>query len=201
MDSNTSQLIPYPAGVLLALLRAPIAFYRAGLGGLINRARVMILTTRGRKSGLARHTAIEYRRHGSKLYLISLWGQSPHWYRNLEAFPQATVQLGGQTYGVSAQLDVDNSEALRVLHQFRRTAPIVYDPVLARISSQTAITPTMLPEISDQFTIVRLDPLPGTPPLEPLPRDLLWVWGAVGGLALMVALLLFRSGQKHPDHR
>lgn len=201
MDSNTPQSIPYPAGVLRALLRLPVALYRVGLGGLANRARIMILTTRGRKSGLARHTAIEYRRHGSKLYLISLWGQHPHWYRNLEAFPQATVQLGGQTYGVSAQLEVDNSEALRVLHQFRRTAPIVYDPVLARISSQTAIHPSTLPEISDQFTIVRLDPLPGAPPLEPLPRDLLWLWGVIGGIALLVALFLFRSGQKHSGDR
>ena len=66
--------LPYPQGLGRWLLRLPLLLYRLGLGWLANSFRLMVLTTWGRKSGLPRHTAIEYRAHGSKIYVISAWG-------------------------------------------------------------------------------------------------------------------------------
>src|SRR5688500_9087772 len=90
------QFIPYPQGLWRIVARTPLYLYQAGLGWMLRPFNLLILTTQGRKTGLARHTALEYRRHGSKLYLISAWGERPHWYQNLLINPAVTVQFNGR---------------------------------------------------------------------------------------------------------
>ncbi len=193
------QLIPHPQGVQRMLLKLPLWMYRAGLGEFLNLLRIMVLGTRGRRTGLARYTPIEYRRHGSKIYVMSGWGEQPHWYQNLLASPAVTLQLGQERIEAHATIVTNAGEVLRVLHLFRRAAPFVYDPMLARMSERASITPKTLPEVSDRFTIVRFDPQaapPGTP-LPPLPTDLTWVWIGlvVSGLATALIVSLVRSAK------
>jgi deazaflavin-dependent oxidoreductase (nitroreductase family) len=85
--------------LLRALTTLHIASYRA-TGGLIGH-RVgplpnVLLTTTGRRSGKPRTTALTYIRADGLLALIaSNFGSrtAPQWYRNLQAHPEATVQL------------------------------------------------------------------------------------------------------------
>ena len=59
-DALASQLFPYPDHPILKwTFRLPILFHRLGLGLIVGRL-FMILTTIGRKSGLPRHSAIEF---------------------------------------------------------------------------------------------------------------------------------------------
>ncbi len=193
------QLFPSLQGLPKVILKTPLWMYRAGLGELMNSMRLMVLITRGRRSGLARHIPIEYRRHGSKIYVISGWGDAPHWYQNIQVSPFVTLQLGKERIEARATIVHNHGEILRALHLFRRTAPFVYDPMLARMSDRDSITPKTLPEVSDRFTIVRFDPLPNPESslLPPLPTDLAWVWFGllVAGLAtaLIVSLVRPRS--------
>lgn len=188
------QLIRHPQGVQRALLRMPLWMYRAGLGELLNALNIMVLTTRGRKSGLPRYTPIEYRRHGSKIYVMSGWGDSPHWFQNIQASPDAAIQLGKHRYDADATIVTNPGEILRVLHLFRRTAPFMYDPMLARMSERDSITPKTLPDVSDKFTIVRFDPRADSSELMPLPIDYAWVWFGllVAGLFTLLIVSLVR---------
>ncbi|NWF70927.1 MAG: nitroreductase family deazaflavin-dependent oxidoreductase [Chloroflexi bacterium] len=178
--------LPYPTGILGWALRLPLHLHRLGFGLVLSWFNLMILGTRGRSSGQARYVPVECRRHGSKIYVVSGWGEQPHWYRNLQADALATAQIGGRAYRVRAVPLTDRTEALRVLNMFRRTAPLVYDAVLARMSS-SPVDARSLPDISHQFTIVRLNIEPGAPPVPPLPRDLGWLAPA---LALLFGLTL-----------
>lgn len=163
------------------------------MGDVLNSFSIMVLGTVGRTTGAARHTPVEYRRHGSKVYVVSGWGETPQWYRNLRAQPRATVQLGSRTYAADAAPITDRAEAMRVLYLFRRTAPVVYDAVLARLSATEGLNARMIPDVADKFTIMRLDLLPDAlPTCPPLAADLRWLPPAVlmGGLALAALRVL-----------
>ncbi len=183
--------LPYPRGVGRWLLRLPLALYRLGLGDTLNSLHVMILGTVGRVSGLPRYTPIEYRQHGSKLYLISAWGDQPHWYRNLLATPDVLAQKGSSAYSACAQVVTNPGEALRVLRLFRNRAPFVYDPLIARLSDSDQVDERTLPDIAQTITIVRLDPQPGAPPIPPIRADRGWMlWsGALAVIALLVIVV------------
>ena len=185
--------IPYPAGPLRSMLRAPLLLYRMGLGDVLNTLHILVLVTRGRKSGLPRFTPVEYRRHGSKIYLVSAWGAKTNWVQNLIEHPPVTVQLGQRTQAARAQLVTDPSEALRALYQFRRTAPVRYDTVLSYMIDDT-VNPRTLPTLTGQFTVVRLDLTSETPLLPGVRPDLSWLWPALLaiGLGVTAALVLPR---------
>ena len=76
-----------------------IALYRATGGAIGHRLGPLpnlLLTTTGRRSGQPRTTALTYIRADDLLALIaSNFGSrtAPQWYRNLQAHPDATVQL------------------------------------------------------------------------------------------------------------
>jgi deazaflavin-dependent oxidoreductase (nitroreductase family) len=181
---ENGSLVPYPKLLLRFAGKLPLFGYQFGLGGLLNLGSIMVLTTRGRRTGLARHVPVEYRRHGSKIYIVSVWGPRTDWYQNLLANPQATIQLGHNAYGVTASVVEDAAEALRVLYLFRRFAPARYDALLGRIIESEVNTRT-LPNVSSQFTIMRLD-ITGTPGL-PIVANVGWWPLVVLGTAVITA--------------
>jgi deazaflavin-dependent oxidoreductase (nitroreductase family) len=165
----------------------------------MNSLRLMVLTTRGRKSGLPRHTPIEYRRHGRKIYLISGWKERPDWYQNLIIDPLATVQLGNKTFSALADPVTDQAEALRAINLFRQSSPTRYDAVFQRMIEEP-VNGRRLPELSKQFTIVRLNILQDEPTLPAVPSDWTWVWPMVlvafMGLAAFIWLLRSEGNAK-----
>ncbi len=181
---------PYPRGIGRWLLRLPLLLYRLGLGAPLNAAHIMILGTVGRLSDQPRYTAIEYRRHGSKLYVISAWGRQPHWYKNLVATPDVLVQQGRRAFSASAEVVTNSGEALRVVRLFRRRAPFVYDPLIARLSDQDQVDERTLPEAAQAITIVRFDPKPGDPLVPPLLADRAWILPTALALTLIAALVI-----------
>ncbi|GAA3007112.1 nitroreductase family deazaflavin-dependent oxidoreductase [Streptosporangium longisporum] len=66
----------------------------------------LLLTTRGRKSGKLRRTALIYARDGDRYVLVASNAgadRHPAWYLNLVADPAATVQIGTETFTVTAR--------------------------------------------------------------------------------------------------
>lgn len=189
------QVLPYPAGLSRLILRAPLLMHRLGLGGFLSRFRLVVLTTRGRKSGLPRHTPVEYRMHGTKIYLISAWGERPHWVKNLIAHPYATIQAGPRSYGATAKLVNEPSEALRAFFLFRKPAPAVYDALLARLTEAETVEARRLPELASQLTVIRLDIVDGGDGLNGLKSDLRWVLpvALVGLIGVMALARYWRS--------
>jgi deazaflavin-dependent oxidoreductase (nitroreductase family) len=197
---NQQAVIPIPRGVVRLLLRLPIAFYRLGLGDLMNAAHIMILGTRGRKSGLTRYTPVEYRRHGSKIYLYSAWGERPHWFQNIQDCPEVLIQQGRHSFSARAAVVSNSGESLRVLHLFRRIAPFVYDPLIARLSARERVDERSLPDVSHEITIIRIDEVPGMLDLHPLPTSWVWIWPTLLALGVVATLIIsLTRSRSHED--
>ncbi|MGB1288645.1 MAG: nitroreductase/quinone reductase family protein, partial [Aggregatilineales bacterium] len=52
----------------------PLYLHRIGLGIVFAPFPFIVLTTRGNRTGQARHVVLEWRRHGSRYYLVSVNG-------------------------------------------------------------------------------------------------------------------------------
>jgi deazaflavin-dependent oxidoreductase (nitroreductase family) len=67
----------------------------------------LLLTTRGRKSGKLRRTALYYGRDGDRYVLVASDGgkrTDPAWYHNLVANPAVVVQVRDEIFGAVARL-------------------------------------------------------------------------------------------------
>ncbi len=183
------KVVRHPSRILLMLFHLPIHLYRLGLGWLIELLPIMVLTSRGRRSGQPRYTPLEYRRHGSKLYVISAFGEGADWYRNIQADPQVSLRIGRRRYSAHASRVGDVSEASRALYMFRRNAPVVYDHTLAHLVHDSDITLKTLPNVANRFTLVRFDLNREPLTLPVIPADHAWIWVllAVTGIALSAA--------------
>lgn len=95
---------PPRGGWRRAVLRAPIALYRMGLGGLLGH-RLVLLTHTGRKSGLRRRVVLEVVGRGDEpgSYVIaSGYGARSQWYRNILATPAVRYQVGARSFAGTA---------------------------------------------------------------------------------------------------
>jgi deazaflavin-dependent oxidoreductase (nitroreductase family) len=66
----------------------------------------LLLTTRGRKSGKLRRTALLFGRDGGNHLLVASYGggpKHPYWYLNLVANPEARIQVGAEKLKVRAR--------------------------------------------------------------------------------------------------
>ena len=87
--------------------RAHCAIYRGtrGLvGGNLLGIQMLILTTRGRKTGKPRTLPLAYVEHAGKLIIVASNGGSekpPAWWLNLQSQATAEVQVGGERFDVT----------------------------------------------------------------------------------------------------
>ena len=82
-----------------------IWLYRLTRGG-VGKGWMLLLTTRGRKTGARRTLPLRYVRDGDAYVIIgSNWGQPkmPAWYLNLQADPHAEIQVGPTRTPVEAR--------------------------------------------------------------------------------------------------
>ena len=77
------------------------------IGGRVNRAPVLLLTTTGRKSGQKRTAPIVYLQDGENVVVINTNAGNarvPAWSLNLEANPAAEVEVGRRRYPVRGRV-------------------------------------------------------------------------------------------------
>jgi deazaflavin-dependent oxidoreductase (nitroreductase family) len=76
------------------------------VGGKAMGMPVLLLTTRGRKSGAPRTKALMYLPKGDACVVIASFAgepRHPDWWLNLEAHPEAEIQRGSETVRVRAR--------------------------------------------------------------------------------------------------
>jgi deazaflavin-dependent oxidoreductase (nitroreductase family) len=86
------------------------------LGGNTGPLTMGLLTTTGRRSGQPRTTPLNIIADGDRWLLVASYGgddRDPQWFRNLQANPAATIQLGAETIPVRAT--VASSEEKKTL--------------------------------------------------------------------------------------
>ena len=121
-----------------------LALYRLSngfIGGTVLGLQVLLLTTRGRKTGREHTTPLTYLDDdGSYVIIASNGGNADHpgWYKNLRKHPDAEVQVRAETKRVRAE-DVEGEERERLYgraverfrgyeqyqKEARRTIPVV----------------------------------------------------------------------------
>jgi len=85
------------------------AYRRTGgrLGAKAGKTTMMLLTTTGRRSGQPRTTPLNCIADGDRYLAIASFGgddRDPQWFKNLQANPEATIQLGSETIPVHARV-------------------------------------------------------------------------------------------------
>src|SRR5579864_8067478 len=72
---------------------------------------VLILTSKGAKTGVARENPLVYSRRGDEYVIVASKGGAPShpsWYHNLLAHPEVTVEVGGKKIKVRAHVAGDD---------------------------------------------------------------------------------------------
>ena len=114
-----------PTGIVLRLYRLPVLLYRLDLGWLLGH-RGLLLTHRGRKTGLLRQTVLEvivYDPAARKSVVLSGYGERADWYRNITTEPALEVQTGRERY-VPAQRFLAPEETLAAIAEYERRHPL-----------------------------------------------------------------------------
>lgn len=137
--------------------------YKSGLLPLFGFSRtVMLLTTRGRKSGKLRSTPIGYFRIGGAVHLFSAWGKGTSWFKNLVASPdQVWIQIGMRKQPVWAEVIEEPDEILRMLAQFIDESPDLAHDVFGWEPQQDRLDHADFAMVIDRVLIVRFIPKTG----------------------------------------
>ena len=93
-------LLPRPNRLLLLALKAPRIMFHFNLGWIFGH-RILVITHKGRKSGLIHQTPLEVVRYDAKTrtsIVISAWGETSDWYRNIRETPALQIQVGRDRY-------------------------------------------------------------------------------------------------------
>ncbi len=187
-DGHTPTIMPMlPEGYVEKLMQLPLVLYRMGLGPLLAQ-RIIVLSTRGRKTGLWRHVPLGFARDGEAVYVISNRGERADWYRNLERNPDATIQAGNRRFAAKAELLTRLDDLKAMLPVYRQAVPVIDN-----------IAQTMMGlDLSKEEDVakvraVRFTPT-GYPPQSDFTADLLWLWAII----IPAALWLLRQLLKRP---
>jgi deazaflavin-dependent oxidoreductase (nitroreductase family) len=86
---------------------------------------LMILRTRGRKSGEMRDAPLGYTVVGDGVYCVAGFGRPTHWFQNVLADPRVEVILPGRAFSGVAEEVTDAEERRRVLIPLLRSMGVV----------------------------------------------------------------------------
>jgi deazaflavin-dependent oxidoreductase (nitroreductase family) len=131
--------LAYPEWIRRALPAAHDAFngmnkyvgvpaLKLGLGRYMSNpltGYLMMLRTRGRKSGEMRDAPLGYTISGDCVYCIAGFGRRAHWYQNVLVDPRVEVILPGRSFAGVAEEVTDPDERLRVLPPLLRSMGVI----------------------------------------------------------------------------
>lgn len=109
--------------------KSVIAEYRSGneeiAGGRFSRSTLLLLHTKGAKSGEERINPVAFTRDGDRYIIIASKGGSdsnPDWYYNLVANPEVSVEVGSEQFAATASVPGD-PEYTRLYDQMAAVMP------------------------------------------------------------------------------
>ncbi|HET6596151.1 MAG TPA: nitroreductase family deazaflavin-dependent oxidoreductase [Anaerolineales bacterium] len=116
-----------PGKMLRFALHLPTWLYRLHLGWLFGN-RFLMLTHRGRKSGLPYQTVIEvvqYDNRTNTCYVVSGWGEKSDWYQNIRQSPHVTIYVGGRKLLATAEF-IPLEKAAEILETYVHDHPVAF---------------------------------------------------------------------------
>jgi len=113
----SAMLSPLRRAFLVVNRRMTAPMIRAGGGPLLTTSvagSILLLRTRGRKSGLIREAPLGYTVADGRVVVLSGYGRGAHWFRNALADPDVEVLLPGALIGGRAE-ELTDPEELRAV--------------------------------------------------------------------------------------
>lgn len=109
-------------------MRAPIWFYRAGVGFLFG-SRLLMLEHVGRSSGATRYAVLEVvsRPTKSSVVIASAVGRKAQWFQNLVAEPQCRVSIGWRRHAEARATVLSPEDAVHFLADYQSQHPEVWE--------------------------------------------------------------------------
>lgn len=142
--------------------RAPIPLFQHGFGPMLG-GRLAMLEHRGRITGLPRLVVLEVlARRPGHLTVVSGYGRTAQWYRNIRADPQVRVWSGRLRSERATARPLPADEVLAVLGDYRRRHPYatwVLGTVLG--IPELAATAPLPPDLPDRLPLVDVALLTG----------------------------------------
>jgi F420H(2)-dependent quinone reductase len=125
-----------------------VALYRISGGNFANRIAnlpILLLTTRGRKSGKSYTNPVVYIRDGQDYLIAASAGGTawhPSWYFNLQSQPDTRIQVGKQQIAVHASI-TQYDERTRLYQLFKTSSAnfIKYEQSTTRVIPVIRLTP------------------------------------------------------------
>jgi deazaflavin-dependent oxidoreductase (nitroreductase family) len=179
----------YPgAGWRRAMFKAPLVLWRMGFRPIIGRI-MLVITHTGRKSGLPRHTMVEYHMLDGVKYAPCAFGPRSDWFKNITADPRVTIQTAHGTEHAIAERVTDDQELLSVYDLFMRRDPPLTRWYLDSLDIQPNQTDVLAKK--ERINWFRFDPTDkDTPPA--LDTDLVWVLPIMGISMLLSWIFIHR---------
>lgn len=112
--------------------------------GPFKGAQLLLLTTKGAKSGKEVTTPLVYSKDGDRLVIIASMGgapKNPAWYHNLKANPEVTLEVGAEKFQANAS-EVTGAERERLYAQHAEMMPAFneYKEKTSRVIPVIALT-------------------------------------------------------------
>lgn len=143
---------------LFRLVRMPPRLvYRIGLGPILGRL-VLLLTTRGRKTGLRHVTPLQYEEEHGIYYVGSARGVKADWYRNVLVDPRVTVQVGKRCFHGAAVPITDAGDVLDFLQLRLQRHPRMIGAILRAQGAGRKPDRDWLEKYAGDLTVVAIYP-------------------------------------------
>ena len=171
--------------------RFMMLMWRSGLGTWVNIwpavfGRIMVITHRGRKSGLSRRTPVNYTIIDGDIYCTAALGEKSDWYKNMIKNPEVEVWLPGSWWAGVAE-DVTDSEIC---------SPYLRQVLIASgfVAHAAGINPHTMPEdefevVTKSYRLIRIQRKEARTG-KGGPGDLAWIWPLTTMILLPLVFLL-----------
>ena len=188
-EGSSSDPMAYPkkGSINRIIYKTPLLLWRLGFGPVLshpNRGgkKMLVITTRGRKSKLPRHTMVSCIDFDRKNYAISGWWLQSDWIKNIHEDPLVTVQFGLNIYSAHARRVVDLEEFRGVTRSlFESGGDSHFKEWLDTL--EIAYTVDDLIDKRDLVHFIGFDPVEQEGP-APLTANLIWIWAVAFSLLL-----------------
>ena len=173
--------------------RFMLLMWRLGWGAWVNAwpevgGRIMVITHTGRKSGLKRHSPVNYALIGDELYCTAGFGAVSDWYRNIKANPEVEVWLPDSWWAGKAEEVTDPGARLLLLRQVLINSGAVA-PLMG--VKPREMSDADLDAVTRDYRLIhihRTAPRTGSDG----PGDLAWIW-PIAAFVFLVLLLKRRK--------
>jgi deazaflavin-dependent oxidoreductase (nitroreductase family) len=175
-NKKSPWMMVYPgSGWRKQFMKMPLRYWRMGLGPILQRW-FLVLTTTGRKSGLPRHTMLEFSVMDGKHYVGSGWGERPDWCKNIAADPRVTIQFSHGMESAMAKRVTADEEMASLYHVAKARKSPVWKEYLESLGIEDTVEDYVAKK--ERLVIFRLEPTSEKTPAA-MKTDLVWVWAVI----------------------